>query len=321
MNESGAMFSIGALSKTTGIPVETLRTWERRYGFPEAARTDSGHRRYPADTVPRLLLVKKAMEQGHRPSTVMAASPEDLRSLIGWVDPELRPPAPVVDLSSARARTGRVLGPEVTQWVDLVHRIDVDGLERCFRVEWGRLGARDFLERCAAPFLYEVGELWARSAISVMQEHVASERLRDFLTEQWRPLSDRSNGPRVVCATLSGEHHSLGLHMAATMLAVSGAKLVFLGADTPAQDIARAAQQFQAVGVVVSVSVAADAEDVLPQLHHLRAQVPSRVPIFMGGGGAPVPPPGIDRVTDLSTLATWYENVRARGAAQASSER
>jgi hypothetical protein len=38
--------SIGALSRATGIPVETLRTWEARYGFPIPERKRSGHRVY-----------------------------------------------------------------------------------------------------------------------------------------------------------------------------------------------------------------------------------------------------------------------------------
>jgi DNA-binding transcriptional regulator YiaG len=35
--------SIGTLSSATGVPVDTLRTWERRYGFPApTARTEIG---------------------------------------------------------------------------------------------------------------------------------------------------------------------------------------------------------------------------------------------------------------------------------------
>ena len=41
------MLSISALSQATGVPVETLRTWERRYGFPIPQRTSAGHRVYP----------------------------------------------------------------------------------------------------------------------------------------------------------------------------------------------------------------------------------------------------------------------------------
>jgi DICT domain-containing protein len=44
-------FSIGELSRRTGVPVATLRTWEVRYGQPRARRRPSGHRRYDDDAV------------------------------------------------------------------------------------------------------------------------------------------------------------------------------------------------------------------------------------------------------------------------------
>src|SRR5678815_1286064 len=48
------LLSIGALSAATGIPAETIRSWERRYGFPAAGRKPSGHRVYDLATVLRL---------------------------------------------------------------------------------------------------------------------------------------------------------------------------------------------------------------------------------------------------------------------------
>ena len=51
--------SIGVLSRATGIPAETLRTWERRYGFPLPDRKPSGHRLYPAATVKHLRRVAR----------------------------------------------------------------------------------------------------------------------------------------------------------------------------------------------------------------------------------------------------------------------
>jgi DICT domain-containing protein len=38
--------SIGDLAHRTGVPISTLRSWERRYGFPRPSRQAGGHRRY-----------------------------------------------------------------------------------------------------------------------------------------------------------------------------------------------------------------------------------------------------------------------------------
>ena len=44
-------FTIGDVSAATGVPVATLHMWERRVGFPSAARLPSGHRRYNHEDV------------------------------------------------------------------------------------------------------------------------------------------------------------------------------------------------------------------------------------------------------------------------------
>ena len=51
MSDESGGFSIGELSRRTGVPVATLRTWEVRYGQPRARRLPSGHRRYDDDAV------------------------------------------------------------------------------------------------------------------------------------------------------------------------------------------------------------------------------------------------------------------------------
>jgi hypothetical protein len=76
--------SIGTLSSATGVPVDTLRAWERRYGFPApSTRTGGSHRRYAADTIEQVRLIVRALEHGHRPSAVVGRDPEELVRLIG----------------------------------------------------------------------------------------------------------------------------------------------------------------------------------------------------------------------------------------------
>src|SRR5262249_62206979 len=91
---SGGMLSIGALARATAIPVETLRTWERRYGYPVPARKPSGHRLYPVRSVSRLRRIARAIAGGHRASGVAPASDAHLRALLQAASPRpaRRPP-------------------------------------------------------------------------------------------------------------------------------------------------------------------------------------------------------------------------------------
>jgi DICT domain-containing protein len=58
------LLSIGEVVRATGLTEATLRAWERRYGFPQPHREPSGHRRYGAGEVERILRVVAERERG-----------------------------------------------------------------------------------------------------------------------------------------------------------------------------------------------------------------------------------------------------------------
>ena len=76
-------FNIAAVERDTGLSKDVLRMWERRYGFPEPERDGNGERLYPETQVERLRLIKRLMDQGHRPGKLMAGTPEELAQLAG----------------------------------------------------------------------------------------------------------------------------------------------------------------------------------------------------------------------------------------------
>lgn len=62
--ENENLLSIGDVVRATGLTEATLRAWERRYEFPQPHREPSGHRRYPASEVERILRVIAERERG-----------------------------------------------------------------------------------------------------------------------------------------------------------------------------------------------------------------------------------------------------------------
>lgn len=62
---SAATFRSGTAARLAGIPVATLRVWERRYEVIGPDTSASGHRRYTANDVSRLTLIKSLVDAGH----------------------------------------------------------------------------------------------------------------------------------------------------------------------------------------------------------------------------------------------------------------
>ncbi|MBX3148106.1 MAG: cobalamin B12-binding domain-containing protein [Gemmatimonadales bacterium] len=295
---NGAL-SIGALSAATGVPTETIRTWERRYGYPVAERKPSGHRVYPMATVSRLRLMSQALARGHRAAEVVGASETALEALLAAVPGLPEPDTP-----------DTVPSPEnVSEFLDAIHRFDADRLRRAFQTDWARFGPITFLEHRAAPLLAAVGDAWARGVLDVRHEHFASMCLGDFLRMVRAPYDERARGPVLALATLPGELHGLGLQMAALVVALTGRRGLILGVDTPPGQIVSLAREvaLEAVGL----SFAPPRRRETPRaLVELRDQLPDSVSLVVGGGGAPrqSPQAGIDIVPTLGDLDTWLRS-------------
>lgn len=301
INNDNGLLSIGGLARACGLPVETLRNWERRYSFPMPHRRGSGHRRYPFVLVPRLRLIHEALDLGFKPSFAVAASEDELVSAI----------------VSARGSAARqqVFGPsrDIDEWLHFVESLDAASLEGALRLAIGRLGAGRFVLERAIPFLEELGRRWEIGALSVAHEHFASNIVESVLSSVWRPLSARARGSRVILASLEGELHGLGLHMAAVLLCIAGFEVVFLGPNTPTADILIAAGDPRVAVVAIGFVKSSDLESGQGHLRELRAGLPE-TRILLAGGDVPLPDlTGVLHIHTMEAFWGWLPTLGEAG--------
>jgi methanogenic corrinoid protein MtbC1 len=303
------MLTIGSLSRATGVPVETLRTWEHRYGFPIPERKESGHRLYPLSTVPRLLRMTAALARGHRAGEVVPASDDVLAALLA---------TPLVGPGRREERTGeRGPGHEagarragdreaIAAALAAVEAFDVPELTRLLERAWAELGPLAFLQRRVAPLIEAVGDGWARQELEIRHEHFLSERVGDLLRAMRLPFEEAAGAGRVVLSTLPGEAHTLGLQMSALVLALGGCRVVYLGAEVPGTEAVAIARELGAAALGVSVSVATGGAPTTVALARMRRALPPRTTLLVGGAGAPGDPPrGVLVMKDLDDLFAW----------------
>jgi len=296
MDEASAWLSIGALSRATGIAVETLRTWESRYGFPRPERKPSGHRLYPLAAVPRLRRIAQALALGHRAGQVVGASEGALGQLLAAA------PAPP---AAPTAATAAAAPADLASLVRRAARFEAEGLRHALVADWARLGPVEFLETRLAPLVEAVGDAWERGELDVRHEHFLSEQVTELVGSLRQPLEERAQGPLVAYATLPGELHGLGLQMSALVLTAAGCRALYLGTDVPIPQLATLARELPVRAVAVSVSRAAGGTATGALLRRLRAALPRRVRLLTGGSGAPAPRAGIERVASLRELDAW----------------
>ncbi len=299
------LISIGELSKLTGITTHTLRMWEKRYGAPKAQRLPSGHRRYPKRDVPRLRAIAKALDSGYRASKVVTGTLEQLQSLMGL--------QPFIDstsgLSSSREVESLAKESNIESWVRYVHDYDDDQLINSFHSAWGSAGPLSFILEYAVPFLEKIGCAWEQKELSVSHEHFASECLVGFISEKWRQMNIRKNGPSVLITTLPGDPYNLGILMCAVVTANTKSKVIYLGTDTPIDEIIRIANNYRPNVIALSVSHSMSREFSEDCFFRIRGDVNNKSMIITGGKGSPCNIPGVDHISNFNEYYDFLINI------------
>lgn len=285
--------TIAAVERDTRIGKDTLRVWERRYGFPQPHRDANGERVYPPDQVERLRHIKRLLDAGHRPGRIVSL---DLAALQALSDP-----TPGV---------GTGIGADDRETIEL-HRMlamlgarDVVGLRRSLSQALLRMGLERYVIDLAMPLVGEVGQGWARGHLQIWEEHLFSEALETVLRAAIAatPEPDRDTRPRVVLSTFPSEAHGLGLLMADALFQVSGCATTNLGRQTPLHDLVLACQASQADILALSFSAATNPSQAADGLAELRARLPATTQIWSGSPLTALHRRAIDGVSHLATL-------------------
>lgn len=302
MNEApeleGAL-GISAVERDTGVAKDTLRVWERRYGFPAPMRDANGERLYPAAQVEKLRLVRRLLDQGRRPAKVVGADVEELRALI----------------VEGEAGAGATPVPcPLLQYVRLHRSAE---LAAALRQALLRQGLQGFVADTIAPLNQAIGEAWMRGEIEVAEEHLYTEQVQNVLRAAIGAYAGTGAPPRVLLSTFPDEVHTLGLLMVEATLAPEGADCLSLGARTPIVDLREAAVGggFDVVGL--SFSAAYPWRQALDGLLELRAMLPASIAIWAGGAalkGRQKRLPGVRVVEDLADTLAALRAWRAAAA-------
>ena len=294
---------IAAVERDTGLAKDTLRVWERRYGFPAPDRDANGERVYPAGQVEKLRLIRRLIDQGLRPARLIALDPDALGRMLD----ELRSPTVATD-PERRAQLQALL--------EQVRQHDHEGLRGALQQLLMKMGLQPFVMEIVALLNDMVGDAWLRGEVDVPAEHLYTEQLKGILRTAIAARSGTSRGrPAVLLTTFPEEQHALGLLMVEAMLTPEGACCVSLGVQTPLEDIRSTAIAGHYDIVALSFSSAYPLRHALDGLRSLRAGLPPQIELWAGGAGlrtAGRKLPGIRVFAALddipAVLAEWRRN-------------
>lgn len=223
----------------TGTAATTLRAWERRYGVPSPERSATSYRLYADRDIAMIRRINQLCSEGMSPS-------EAARTVSG--SPEFEESSPI------KAPPDAFEGMQ-EQIVTAVKNFDVEALERSLEKAMYLSSAWHVYHRVFAPTMRELGDLWHAHAISVAQEHMASELLERSTRDLLRLVTPPQSQHPVVVACFADELHTLPLYGVAFELARLQATPLVLGARTPPVAVGDIVTAISPVAVALSATV------------------------------------------------------------------
>lgn len=260
---NGVRLNIKAVAERTGLPLHTLRAWERRYGIPRPDRnTNNRYRLYDEQDIADILWMKQQVESG--------VSPAQASVLLKQQTSELLP--------GAAGIINRPIAAIPDSLFDAFARKDEPAVHHILNEAWGAYSPEQIVVEILQPALKRVGDAWQRNTLSVEQEHFASnvirQRVHALLQAQAVP---GLSAPRLVAACAPEEQHDLGLLIFAWMARRQGWNVSYLGQRTPLAELQKAGAG--ARFIVLSVSTVAGLASLLP----LWSQPLPPAPLLFGG--------------------------------------
>jgi len=265
-----SLHPIQVAAARSGLSAHRIRIWERRYGAVRPQRDAHGRRLYTPADLDRLRRLRAAVGSGRRISDVAHLPEEELAALV----------------QEDAAGTAAGSAPDIAAFLEPVLQLDADLLERRLTHALAAQGLDRFVDATVGPLMREVGEGWHAGRLGVHHEHLASAVVRDVLGRGLDRIPAGASRGTLVMASLSGQRHEIGLLVAAAAAAQEGWRVVYLGLEVPAEDIAAACRQTGAERVGLTMTWMPPGSDPWEEFRRLRSRLPTPVRLLIGGAEA-----------------------------------
>ena len=273
-NNRDVRYPLRAVIRRTGLTADVIRAWERRYGAVNPSRSEGGQRLYSESDVVRLALLRKAAADGHSIGEIARLDSAALEVL-----------ATQGRAGHGRPDDGSAAALVVAEAIAATESLDQSTLEAVLKRAVLTLGATRFIDSIAADVLRQVGDRWHAGTLAPFHEHLASDTVRRVLAWVSDAYEPERRAPCVVVATPAGEYHELGAMIAAAAASEESWRVVYLGANLPAADIAAAAKAVSADVVALSL-VYGNGGAATREIVETARALPDGVALVVGGAAA-----------------------------------
>ena len=314
-------YPMRAVSEATGLTAHVIRVWEKRYAAIVPFRTPTNHRLYSEEDIERLKLLKAAIEAGQKISRIARLSRDEILDLVEEksnhskeIDWSFSSQPQIIPLEE-NLQSNNVPQYHLDQCYKATEDLNPTALETALIEASIELSQPRLIETVITPLMEKIGSRWQDGSLRIVNQHLASEVIRNFLVGMRSVFNITESAPVIVVATPTGQAHDIGAFIIALVAEAEGWKVIYLGSNLPAEEIAAAAHLNKAIAVALSVTYPPDDPKLKHEAQKLYYGLSELVSIIVGGIAAEAydgiwDEIGARRVTDLNNFRQVLRQLR-----------
>jgi MerR family transcriptional regulator, light-induced transcriptional regulator len=305
------------VTRRTGLSADLLRAWERRYEVVTPSRSPGGRRLYSDADIERLRLLYRATLAGRTIGQVAELPTPALATLVRQDAVADAPEHGAPHDGAHTTRDAPALAADyLAACLAAVERLDVTALDALLWRAAVALPGDVLFDTLVASLLDQAGTPWRGGALGPRHAHLLRTAVRRLLDGVIERAGAAATSGTLIVATPVGQGDEMGALLMAAAATVEGWRVMYLGADLNAADIADVARQTRARAVVMSIVHPAGDRAVSDELRWLRTGLAEQVAIVVGGVGAAAYAAVLDDIGAgrLDDLASLRVHLRTLGA-------
>jgi methanogenic corrinoid protein MtbC1 len=266
------VYNTRAVVQRTGVPADTFRAWERRYGIPKPERTAGNQRLYSERDVSVISWLRDQTRRGLTISQAVALYRSDAGERVPVQRSQLGPTPRAIGANGGAVEQFRRCRAAM---VSALSAFDAAGAERALEETIAIATVEQVCLHVLEPVLVEIGDCWERGEISVSAEHFATAFVLRKLGALFNVSGpDAGRGP-IMAACIEGELHEVGLLLTCLLLSRRGYRVIYLGPNLPTGDLIQAIRSIRPAMILLSTSTLAGADRMISAVAKIRFEIAS----------------------------------------------
>ncbi|MBF0407191.1 MAG: cobalamin-dependent protein [Candidatus Riflebacteria bacterium] len=172
---------------------------------------------------------------------------------------------------------------------DYFNYLITGNIDKCFNIVdgllKGKVDVKIIYDSIFRRSLYQIGSMWEKNLCSVSTEHLATAITERMLSLAYPYIfSEKKVGRKIIVSCVEGEYHQIGAKMVADIFEMNHWDSIFLGANTPADDLIKYIQASSPDFVGLSLSIYFNLPILNETIRKIRELFPE-TPVIAGGQG------------------------------------